>query len=277
MRTVADAIGQLVAYVVDDIPNTRREVELIVAKVLGVSTAQLTARLQDPLSDAQWQDAYSAIEERGSHKPMSHILGYRDFYKNRFVVTPDVLDPRPDTETLVELALAAPFSQVLDLGTGSGAILLSLLDEQSDAIGIGTDISELALQVATENADRIGVSNRVHFEQSDWFEAVGGTYDLIVSNPPYISAKAYETLAPELYYEPKIALTPGGDGLEPYRIITRDAPDHLTPGGRLLVEIGYDQGRAVSGLFRAAGLEDVQVHPDLNGKERVVSARARGI
>ena len=274
MRTVEDSIRQLCCYIVDDIPDTEREVARILADVLGLSTAQLSARMKERLSDASFERAYRAVWARGSHKPMSHILGYRDFYKHRFIVTPDVLDPRPDTETLVELALAEPFAELLDLGTGSGCIPISLLAERPEATGIATDISEAALTVAGQNAETIGVADRLHFEQSDWFEAVGGTYDLIVSNPPYVSEADYAGLSPEVHHEPKIALTPGGDGLDAYRSIARDAPRHLKPGGRLMVEIGFDQAAQVAALFRKAGLEEATVHPDLNGKDRVVSARA---
>ena len=221
--------------------------------------------------------AFDLAGIRRSGRPLSHVLGYRDFYNARFVVTNAVLDPRPDTELLVSLALSAPFKKLLDLGTGSGCIAISLLAERQDAMGVATDISSDALGVAGQNARALGVEDRLHFEHSDWFEAVGGTYDLIVSNPPYVSETDYAALNVEVHHEPKIAVTPGGDGLGPYRVIARAAPRHLTPGGRLLVEIGFDQGTAVAQLFVEAGLDDVAVHPDLNGKDRVVSARAARI
>lgn len=259
------------------VPDPDRDALLLMAAYFDISTAQVSARLEDTMSDADESLLVGPqIYGRAKRMPMSHLLGYRDFYKSRFIVTKDVLDPRPETETLIELSLAEPFSEVLDLGTGSGAILLSLLKEVPQATGTGVDISPQALEVAGRNAKALGVDTRLYLERSDWCEAVGGVYDLIVSNPPYVSAVAYENLAPELYHEPKVALTPGGDGLAAYRIIARDAPAHLTPGGRLLVEIGFDQGRAVASLFETAGLEDVTVHPDINGTDRVVSARLSG-
>jgi release factor glutamine methyltransferase len=171
----------------------------------------------------------------------------------------------------VELALEEPFEKVLDLGTGSGCILLSLLAERPGAAGLGTDISAEALSVARGNAERLDVTGAA-FAQSDWFAEVHGAFDLIVSNPPYIAEAEIAGLSPEVRLDPTIALTPGGDGLDAYRAIARDAGRHLAPGGRLLVEIGSEQGAAVSALFESAGLAKVTVHPDINGKDRVVSA-----
>ena len=163
---------------------------------------------------------------------------------------------------------------MLDLGTGSGCIVISLLAERLKAKGVGTDISQKAVLVAGENAVMAGVADRLVLPLSEWFDDVGGRFDLIVSNPPYIAAAEMADLAPEVRdYEPRQALTDDADGLTAYRILARDAPDHLTPGGRILVEIGATQGQAVAELFSGAGLEDVEVHPDLDGRDRVVSAR----
>ncbi|MEM9425945.1 MAG: peptide chain release factor N(5)-glutamine methyltransferase [Pseudomonadota bacterium] len=225
------------------------------------------------LAEETGQDFQSLVGRRLNREPFSHIAGYRDFWKHRFRVTPDVLDPRPDTETLVQLALEAPFSKVLDLGTGSGCILISLLAERPGARGVGTDMSEKAVLLAGENAAEIGVVDRLVLPLSDWFADVGGRYDLIVSNPPYITAGEMAKLAPEVQqFEPRVALTDEADGLTAYRAIAAGAPDHLTPGGRLLVEIGPTQARAVSEIFVAAGLADVTIHPDLDGRDRVVAA-----
>lgn len=215
------------------------------------------------------------VRRRAKREPFSHIVGYRWFWKHRFHVTPDVLDPRPDTETLVELALSEPFARVLDLGTGSGCIVISLLAERPEAQGVGTDVSETAVLIAGKNAYEAEVANRLILPLSDWFEDVGGRFDLIVSNPPYIAAAEMANLQPEVRdHEPRGALTDEADGLSAYRIIAANALDHLTPGGRLLVEIGPTQAGAVSGLFRDAGLEDVRVHPDLDDRDRVVAGRA---
>lgn len=216
------------------------------------------------------------VKRRANREPFSHISRGRDFWNHRFEVTPDVLDPRPDTETLVELALSEPFARVLDLGTGSGCIVISLLAERMTATGVGTDISENALAVAAKNAHFAEVDPILELKQSNWFEAVTGQFDLIVSNPPYISADEMAHLEPEVRnFEPHLALTDGADGLSAYHAIAAGAPYHLTPGGRLLVEIGFDQSKSVKALFQGAGFEDINCHTDLNGKDRVVSARAK--
>jgi release factor glutamine methyltransferase len=215
-----------------------------------------------------------AIRRRATGEPVSQILGTRAFWKHEFHVTSDVLDPRPDTETLVEAALSGRFSRVLDLGTGSGCILLSLLAERENTQGVGADLSGRALVVALKNAKRLGLSDRVDLIQSNWFRALSGRFDLIVSNPPYITAEAYETLHQSVReFEPKLALTPGGDGLEPYRIIARDAPGHMTPDARLIVEIGYDQDAAVTEIFAQAGFVEITCLKDLNAKPRVICAK----
>lgn len=226
------------------------------------------------LAEETGADFANLVARRAAREPFSHIAGYRDFWTHRFKVTPDVLDPRPETEALVHAALAEPFAKVLDLGVGSGCIVISLLAERPEATGVGTDISERAVVVAGENAASIGVSERLVLPLSDWFEDIGGTYDLIVSNPPYIAAKEMDNLQPEVRdHEPRNALTDEADGLSAYRAIAAGAVEHLVMHGRVLVEIGRTQARDVSDIFLAVGLADVQVHPDLDGRDRVVSAR----
>lgn len=246
-------------------PSPARDASALMDKIQG------DAPPWTPLSDMQLAELSRFIQRRARREPISHITGKRAFWMHEFEVTPDVLDPRPDTETLVEVALAQPFATVLDLGTGSGCILLSLLHERPAARGVGTDISEAALAVARRNADRVGVVDRVAWAVSDWFSAVTGSFDIIVSNPPYIAKAEMPDLAPELGFEPRGALTDEADGLTAYRAIASDAADYLVPGGRLLVEIGPTQGEAVMALFSAAGFADVTVHPDLDGRDRVVS------
>lgn len=215
------------------------------------------------------------VAQRLRRRPVSQILGRRAFWRHEFEVTGAVLDPRPETETLVEWALTEAFSRILDLGTGTGCILLSLLADRPGAEGLGTDLSEAALAVAQRNAARLGLADRAAFARSDWFSGVSGRFDLIVSNPPYIAAAEIPGLAPEVrLWEPVQALTDGADGLSAYCAIAAGARARLAPGGRLMVEIGAGQGEAVSALFRGAGLDDVAVRPDLDGRDRVVSARA---
>lgn len=228
-------------------------------------------RLRDAVRDgATFADL---VGRRAAREPLSHLTGRRAFWMHDFIVTADVLDPRPDTETLVEHARARPFARLLDLGTGSGCILASLLHEMPDATGIGTDISDAALAVAARNLRLAGVEHRARLLRSDWLMSVAGQFDLIVSNPPYISTSEMAELSPEVLCEPRIALTPGGDGLDAYRILAREAPARLVPGGRLMVEIGAQQGDAVTALFTAADLTDVRLLNDINGKNRVVSGK----
>ncbi len=240
------------------------------------------AGIADPEGDArrlerafETPEAFAhAIRRRAAAEPVSHILGYRDFWKHRFKVTADVLDPRPETEILIEVALREPFTKVLDLGTGSGCIVISLLEERPDALGVGADLSERAVLVAGENAAAIGVADRLILPLSDWWDDVGGQYDLIVSNPPYIAASEMKDLSKDVRdFEPALALTDGGDGLEAYRKIAAGVSGHLTPRGRLLLEIGPTQAAAVSAILRGAGLDDIKVHTDLDGRDRVVEAR----
>ncbi len=246
----------------------------LLAAALRLEPARLTLHLPEPMPAAAARAFAAMTERRAAHQPVAQIIGRRLFYGRPFIVTPDVLDPRPETETLVDAALGAPFARVLDLGTGSGAIVLSLLAERANATAIATDISAAALEVARRNAAALGLAGRVRFIRADWFDGIEGRFDLIVSNPPYIGAEELAHLAPDLGWEPAGALTPGADALAAYRRIVARAPAHLAPGGRLLLETGADQGPAVAALAREAGLLDVAILPDLDGRDRVVAARA---
>jgi release factor glutamine methyltransferase len=256
-------------------PDADREARLIMCHALGYSAAQLLARLSDhwPPGDGPGR-LIATLTARMARQPLAQIIGEWAFYGRDFHVTRDTLTPRPDTETLIDHALGAPFTRVLDLGTGSGAIAVTLLAENMQATGVATDISVAALSVALRNATRHGVAARLALQTADWCDGITGHFDLIVSNPPYVTAAAYATLPPEITdWEPREALTPGSDGLQAYRAIVAAAPACLTPGGRLLVEIGHDQGDAVARLFRDAGLDAVAIHPDINGTDRVVTGQ----
>jgi release factor glutamine methyltransferase len=249
-----------------------RDARLLVARAAGVPVDRLILEDHRPLTDDAAAALQAMLAAREARQPVAQILGERLFWGRSFRVTPDVLDPRPETEMLVAAALEEPFARVLDLGTGSGCILLSLLADRPAATGVGVDVSDAALAVARANADRLGVLAELLL--SDWWSAVTGTFDLIVSNPPYIAADEMAALSPEVRdWEPHLALTPGGDGLAAYRAIAGGAARHLAPGGRLIVEIGPAQGAAVSALFAAAGLGGITVHPDLDGRDRLVMAR----
>ncbi len=257
------------------VDDADRDARRLLAHALGVDAVRLPLIADaDPSPEAEAAFA-RAVERRAAREPLSHITGTRAFWRHDFIVTPNVLDPRPETECLVELALSEPFERVLDLGTGSGCILISLLAERPGATGVGVDTSAEAVLVAGTNAARLGVVDRLVLPMSDWFDDTGGRFDLIVSNPPYVAAEEMESLSPEVRdHEPREALTDGGDGLSAYRCIAAGAPNHLTPDGRILVEIGPGQAEAVLEMFEGSGLRDCRVHPDLDGRPRVVSARA---
>ena len=250
-----------------------RDARILLAHTLGISRDRVTLHLQDKPDAAQGAAFQALIDRRLMHQPVSQIIGQRAFYGLDFAVSGDVLDPRPETERLVEIALTEPFSNLLDLGTGSGCILLTLLEQNGGANGVGTDISAPALKVAKANAAALNVASRAEFLISDWYSDVQGQYDLIVSNPPYIAQAEMAGLAPEVRdWEPHIALTPGGDGLGAYRTIAAGTRAHLAPGGRLIVEIGPTQGRDVAQIFAQAQLQQIQIAQDLDGRDRVVSA-----
>lgn len=258
------------------IEGAARDARILLANHLKIDRGRLTLILPDPADYFALHEFMVDIRARARHVPVSAIIGYREFYGRRFMIDDTVLDPRPETECLVALALEHPFEQVLDLGTGSGCILLTLLAERPGATGVGTDVSPAALKVAGRNATALGLEDRLWLTQSHWFRGIGGQFDLIVSNPPYIAADEMPALAPEVRdHDPHVALTDGGDGLHAYRAIGAQAGPHLTPGGRLLVEIGPTQGADVVALFRDGGLDDVTVHRDLDGRDRVVAARNR--
>lgn len=214
------------------------------------------------------------LEKRGSHVPLQHITGEQEFMGLSFLINEKVLVPRQDTEILVEEAMKAakPGMEVLDLCTGSGCILISLMKRRPGMKGMACDLSGEALQVAEENSRRQGVD--IDFRHGDLFEAVTGRFDLIVSNPPYIPTDEISHLMEEVrLFDPVMALDGGEDGLYFYRNIVSDAPGYLKDGGWLMVEIGHDQGEAVAGLLKKAGFDRVEVCKDLAGLDRVVKGR----
>jgi len=276
--TGAEALREAVARLrAAGVEEPARDARILLAHALGVERSRLTLVLPEALPAGARARLDATITARAARQPVAQITGRRAFFGRNFKVTRQVLDPRPETEILVRACLDLPFESLLDLGTGSGCILLSLLAERPRARGLGVDASEAVLAVARENARALGLEGRAHFLLSDWFAAVEGRFELIVSNPPYVSAAEMQALAPEVRaWEPAGALTPGGDGLAAYRAIIPRAPAHLRSGGWLAVEIGARQGAEVSALFRQAGFEDVRTLPDLDGRDRVVMGRLPG-
>jgi release factor glutamine methyltransferase len=258
------------------------DARLIVGHALGLDHAGLVRDGERRLGCADIACIAALAERRRAGEPVARITGVKEFWGLPFEVTPAVLVPRPDTETVVETALAlidrdGPRSRPLriaDLGTGSGAILIALLHELRDAWGIGTDCDTAALATARVNALRLGVAARASFVACDFGAALAGGSDLVVANPPYIATDEIAALAPEVRdFDPRGALDGGPDGLGAYRAITTDAGRLLAPGAHLVMEIGAGQADAVSALAAAAGLCAIAVAPDLAGIGRVVSAR----
>lgn len=256
--------------------ESRIELQMLMQRALNVSRAYLLAHPEQILEAGQ-QAAYDAmLQRRLAGEPIAHILGEREFFGLSFKVTPATLIPRPDTELLVELALQRIPPQggfrVLDLGTGTGAIAISIAHSRPDAEVVGVDASPAALEVARENARRLGAGN-VSFAQSDWFSALGGNrFDLIVSNPPYIAANDGHLSEGDVRFEPMTALVSGADGLDDIRRIVTDARDRLEPGGWLLLEHGYDQATRVREILLQGDYVRIFSARDLADIERVSGA-----
>ncbi len=248
--------------------------------------ATRTDILTDPhrdISPAQAELLEAYLARRLRREPVSQILGRKGFWKIMLGVTPDVLTPRPETETLLDVLLPwMPESErlrVLDLGVGSGALLLALLAERPRAIGLGVDASEAALAVARENAANLGLAGRAALLRGDWTEGLASeSYDIVVSNPPYIPTADIAGLAPEVRdHEPRLALDGGPDGLDAYRDLAPRVLDVLVPGGRFAVEVGIGQAEPVRDLFAAAGAVELAVHRDLAMRDRVVSGAKKAL
>ncbi|MBM1557135.1 peptide chain release factor N(5)-glutamine methyltransferase [Sulfitobacter mediterraneus] len=255
------------------VPDPARDARILLAHAASVDAARVTLIAPEEIAPEIGERFEQLIALRAVRVPVSQLIGSRGFYGRDFRISRDVLDPRPETETLIELALSAPFERVLDLGTGSGCILVTLLAERRTATGVGADLSEAACLQASANAVLHEVAGRAEVIQSDWFDKVEGRFDLILSNPPYLAAIEMADVAPELRdHEPAMALTDGLDGLSVYRIIADQAQGYLTAEGRVLVEIGWQQGDAVCAIFRDAGWAGVTLAHDLDGRPRVVCA-----
>ncbi|MBQ9764195.1 MAG: peptide chain release factor N(5)-glutamine methyltransferase [Phascolarctobacterium sp.] len=265
------------------VENPRLDAEVLLCAVLKCERINLYVDFERPLTETELAQFKQYVVRRAAHEPLAYILGEKGFMRNMFKVTPDTLVPRPETELLVEsLVMAAEAVggdvKILDIGTGSGAIIVSLLDYLPNAKGVGVDISVGALTVAKENAVAIGVVERAGFLRSDVFSALplDKKFDIIVSNPPYIPAGDIAGLAKDVQKEPLGALDGGADGLDFYRRITKEAPLHMVEDGLLAFEIGIYQGDAVAEMCRAAGFGAVAIRKDYAGIERMVFAAKEG-
>jgi release factor glutamine methyltransferase len=251
------------------------EASLLLAHALGVERAWLIAHGSDLLSTESAARFEILIARRAAGEPIAYLVGRRGFHALELDVGPAVLIPRPETELLVELALARTPEdralEVVDLGTGSGAIALAIAAARPRARVLATDASAAALAVARANAERLGIANVDFVEGSWWAPLAGRRFDLVVSNPPYIADSDPHLDLGDLRFEPRSALASGADGLDDLRCIAAGAAEHLKSSGVLLVEHGHDQGESVRALFAAAGLDPVRTHRDLEGRERVTT------
>lgn len=257
----------------------RHEAWLLLAHATGQERAALIAARPGPVAAAARERFAALVARRAGREPIAYLLGEREFWSLPFAVGPEVLVPRPDSETLVEAVLAAlpdraaPL-RLLDLGTGSGCLLLALLSELPAAVGLGVDRSLAALAMAERNAARLSLAGRARFLAGSWGAALGGGFDLIVSNPPYIPAPMLAGLTPEVRdFEPQGALAAGEDGLDAYRALLPDVARLLAPGGLAALELGQGQAAAVEALARAAGLAPAGLRRDLAGIERCLLLR----
>lgn len=260
------------------------DARLLVGHVLGLAHDRIVAAPDRPISPQEWTAIATALARRLDHEPVSRILGYREFWGRRFLLSPATLDPRPETETLVETALDILVAnriecpRLLDVGTGTGCILLTMLAELPRATGTATDIDPDALAVARRNAELIGVADRATFIEADGLEDLAGPFDMILSNPPYIRTAEIPTLAPEVrQYDPPLSLDGGQDGLDLYRRIICEAR-RVAPGGWIVLEIGHDQATAVLEIANRSGAvaeETKTTHIDLAGLDRCVTLKAQ--
>lgn len=260
------------------VPAAPREARLLLGHAIGGGPEILVADPGRPLSGDEAAGLDRLVRRRRRREPMSHILGRREFWSLEFRVTADTLDPRPDSETLIEAALAAIPDRdagldILDLGTGTGCLLLALLSELPNSRGLGIDISDAALSVAGENANRLGLAHRAVFRRGDWGRGITGRFDVIVANPPYIRRDDIALLQPEIArFEPTVALDGGADGLDCYRAIGDDLARLLAPHGFAAVEIGEGQATEIKRIFLESGLEIRNLRHDLSDIARCLVA-----
>jgi len=268
-----DAAGRLRAAGIDD---PRREARLLLAHALGVDPAAVLAYPERAVAPAAQATLDDLVARRAARVPMAQLLGVREFWSLPFKVTPDVLTPRPDSETLVAATLAHlpdrnPSLGLLDFGSGSGCLLLALLSELPAATGVGVDASAAAVAVGRDNAAALGLAARARFQVGGWAAAPAGPFDAIVCNPPYVPSGDIAGLEPEVArHDPHAALDGGADGLTAYRAVLPEAAARLAPAGIAVLELGVGQRDAVAGIAAAAGLTVIEVRGDLGGVPRAL-------
>jgi release factor glutamine methyltransferase len=271
MHTVKSALEELM------LSMDRTDAAVIMAEVLGVNRAWIHANPMRLLTESQDARIEMLAAQRAMGRPVAYLLDRREFYGRDFALDSSVLIPRPETETLVEAALArmAPRDTFLDLGTGSGAVAVTLACQRPEAAGVATDVSEAALRVARANAERHHCAGRIEFLCGSWYQPVGPRrFDVVVANPPYVAAGDPHLAQGDLRFEPPEALTDGSpDGLDSIRAVVAGAAGHLKSGGWLLMEHGYDQRDAVAALLRGAGFKETISLDDLAGIPRVAGGR----
>lgn len=242
------------------------------------SAAELVARMDEPLGASAAEKLVNFVARRLRHEPVSRILGRRHFWRNEFLIDPSVLDPRPETELILETALARLAARrneplrILDLGTGSGALLCALLQEFPASVGTGVDLSRPACRIATENLQRLGLSARGSILNSNWRDQpIDDEWDLIVSNPPYIASGQIADLSPDVRdWDPHLALDGGVDGLDAYRVLAPILMGRLATTGLALLEIAFDQELTATAILHASGLQIIETRHDLSGRPRVL-------
>ncbi|WFU01289.1 peptide chain release factor N(5)-glutamine methyltransferase [Rhizobium sp. CB3171] len=278
--TVAELFQEVRARFIEaDLDDPATEARILVGGLLDLSSTELVTRGSERVAPDRVETARAAVVRRLNHEPVHRILGEREFYGLPLKLSPATLEPRPDTEILVDtvlpyarrLALELGNIHILDIGTGTGAICLALLHECPQATGIGSDISGEALETARANAARNGLATRFETVQGSWFEAIHGRFHVIVSNPPYIESRIISTLAPEVKnFDPPAALDGGLDGLDAYRAIAKDAARFLHRDGIVGVEIGHDQRKTVTSVFEGAGFFLIDAVRDYGHNDRVL-------
>ncbi len=283
--TIADALREAAeALRKSGVTDARREAGSLLSHALARDTAFLITHADESLTAGQRRSYHSLVERRASGEPLQYIRGAQEFYGLDFEVNADVLIPRPETELLVETALellkGTDSPLLCDVGAGSGCVAVALLHERADARAIALDVSPAALEVAARNAARNGVAERIDFQVSDCFDALASNerentrFDLIASNPPYIAEEELEGLQREVReHEPRVALTPGGDGLSVIRRLVSESPRYLKHGGHLVIEIGFGQHERAAALIDPAVWTLLDIHTDLQGIPRAVALR----